>query len=702
MTKDDLEIKYLSMNKALAASFNTSLDDISEEDMTYAYPLQHDLSSEGPQYTEFEEIARGGVKKIIKVKDRKTDRSVAKAVLLDKSDRENIESFLREARLTSSLQHPNIIPIYDMGLEEDGSPYFIMEHLTGDTLADIVKKLSAGEPDYKERYSLSVLLDIFSRICDAIAYAHSQNIIHLDLKPENIHINNYGQVHVCDWGLGKILNSDSEPELYTSSPDTRPDLNILNNMTLDSQLKGTPGFMAPEQATIGGHKDKQTDIFSLGAILFFILSYKIPIQGNTLDELIQNTKDGKINSIDKKDVPESLEAITLKALQKEARDRYPSVEELSRDLDKYRHGFATSAEDAGFLTQLRLLIKRHKTTAALITFFTLISLIAGVLAFQKIDQEKNQAVEARNHAQNQQKIAEQQQQKAEESLALYLNEKELTEKQDKDIDNLLFDIASSKFITNPKKRIEILEQGIKRVSDRKTRDVFAYKIAILNFVLQNFNQTNSYLNQLVNKKNINPKLMQACKKYAKMKTDEEWLTDKELADLINFLSHTQRYEIPSLFFYHMKGSDKQNRTPEGYWPLAKAMLTIVNNYWNTEPLDRELLKVEGGYSLDLSGTRYRIFKSHSQAFGVNILEPLKLKELDLSHTPFFEFWQLGKLDLRKLNLNGCWIREISLSNLRSSKTRVIKELTIDSSLYSKKAMDSLKKHFNVIDTAKKK
>ena len=700
MTNEDLEIKYRSMNKALASSFNSSIDDISAEDLNYAFPLQSDLSSNEEQYTEHEDIAEGGVKRIIRVKDRKTDRSVAKAVLLDQTDRESIESFLREARLTSSLQHPNIIPVYDMGLDPDGSPFFIMEHLTGDTLADVIKKLAQDEQTYKERYSLSSLLDVFSRICDAMAYAHSQNIIHLDLKPENIHINNYGQVHVCDWGLGKILNTDSEPELYSAGKDTKPDLNILNNMTLDSQLKGTPGFMAPEQAKMGGHKNEQTDIFSLGAILFYILAYKVPIQGSTLEELIENTKTGKMNSIDKKEVPESLIAITYKALETEAVNRYSSVEELSRDLNKYRHGFATSAEDAGFFTQVRLLIKRNKTTTTLISFFTVISLIAGILAFQEIDKEKNQAIEAKDHALKQQKIAEQEQLKAEKSLALYLDEKKLTEKQDKNIDKLLLDIASSQFISNPNRRISILEQGLKRIKDTKKRDIFIHKLGILNFVLQNFNAAGSYFEQL-SKKKVNEKLKQVCKKYSKMKTDDEWLSDGQLAEVINHLSHTQRYEIPTLYYYHMK-TNREDRTPEGYWPLAKAMLMIVNNYWNTEPLDRELVKVKGGYSLDLSNTRYRIFKSHSQTFSVHILTPLNLKELNLSHTPFFEFWQLGKLELRELNLTGCWIREISLSNLYPFKNRIIDKIIIDSSLYDKKAMLSLKKHFNVIDVAQKK
>ena len=139
------------MNDDLAAFFNTSAADISEQDLRYAYPIQHEMLAKNEQYSEHEVIAEGGVKRIIRVTDNKTERSVAKAVLLNKPCRKSTEAFLREARLTSSLQHPNIIPLYDMGLEEDGSPYFIMEHLTGDTLATIVKKLAAGDEAYCER-----------------------------------------------------------------------------------------------------------------------------------------------------------------------------------------------------------------------------------------------------------------------------------------------------------------------------------------------------------------------------------------------------------------------------------------------------------------------------------------------------------------------------------------------------------------------
>ncbi|MCM8533647.1 MAG: protein kinase, partial [Lentisphaeraceae bacterium] len=194
MSEKEYEKTYRSMNDDLAAFFNAPDSSISAEDLQYAYPIQHDLSKPSAQYIEHELIGEGGVKRIIRVTDNKTDRSVAKAIPLKESSKEGVEAFLREARLTSSLQHPNIIPVYDMGLEPSGKPYFIMEHLTGDTLGLVIKRIAAGDEAYIKNYSLSLLLDIFASICNAIEYAHSRNIIHLDIKPENIHINSYGQV----------------------------------------------------------------------------------------------------------------------------------------------------------------------------------------------------------------------------------------------------------------------------------------------------------------------------------------------------------------------------------------------------------------------------------------------------------------------------------------------------------------------------
>ncbi|MCM8530178.1 MAG: hypothetical protein NE330_03370, partial [Lentisphaeraceae bacterium] len=500
--------------------------------------------------------------------------------------------------------------------------------------------------------------------------------------------------HVCDWGLGKVLTEEEEPEQELEQDLSKLDPDLLNTMTLNGEIKGTPGFMAPEQSTPNSVKDKRTDIYSLGALLYNMLSHELPITGSTPEELIRNTRLGNICPLKKSalDIPESLVAIILKSLNKDSVERYQSVKELRLDLDKYRHGYATSAENASFIIQSKLLIKRNKTTFSLAACFMLLLLAGTFLSFDKINNEKDIALSAKVEAQKQQK-------KAEDSLTLYINERQLTSKQGKNIDLLLNEIATSEDLVNPKEQVAILEQGLLRDYSLEQKQAFYKKLGLLNFVLQNFSLSAKYFG-LIELEGQDRMLVKVSKKYAKIKDDKKWLKDGELAEIINYLSYSQRYMIPSLFAHHMKMTRKRDRQPQIYWPLAKAMLTMINNYWNTEPLDRELVKFEDGYSLDLSHTRYRQFRSHSGTGLTSVLAPLKLKKLNLSYTPFFEFWQLGGLRLKEINLEGCWVREIDLQNITSLKKMGLLKITIDSSLYTDGAINNLEKHFTLIDTRK--
>ncbi|NQZ60352.1 MAG: hypothetical protein HRT88_23130 [Lentisphaeraceae bacterium] len=321
--------------------------------------------------------------------------------------------------------------------------------------------------------------------------------------------------------------------------------------------------------------------------------------------------------------------------------------------------------------------------------FVIFSLIAGIIAFKKINRERLLAVSAKTEAQELQR-------KSEETLALYLKERQLTEKQGEDIDELLAKIASSEDLRHPRKQIAILTQGLERKLSKSQERTFKTKLGLLHFVLQDFNSAGDVLSQLYDNKPTK-KLLKICLKYGQLKEDGTLLSDAHLADIINYLSFGQRYMIPSLYHHHMKRSSKKMRSPLQYWPLAKAMLTMVNNYWNTDPLDRELIAVEGGFSLDLSNTRYRTFRCHSESFSHNILGPLKLRELNLSDTPLFELWQLSGLKLRTINLTGCWIREIHLENYSALKNMGLEEIIIDSSLYTNESMQSLNKRFTVVD-----
>lgn len=249
--------------------------------------------------------AKGGMKQVYKVNDLRTKRPVALAALRDDSDEsnENIGRFLREARITAALEHPNIVPIYDIGLDEDGKPFFTMKFLKDQSLQKILKELTKQNPVYTKKYTFTVLLDIFMKICDAVAFAHSCKIIHLDLKPENIMIGDYGEVYVCDWGLAKLLGTVDDDTTGTINLDPTE----LNTYTLSGIIKGTPGFMAPEQIDSQfGEKDYRTDIYALGALLYSLLTFRQPFYGLSNEMILDQTLHGfprKIEDLSYRPVP---------------------------------------------------------------------------------------------------------------------------------------------------------------------------------------------------------------------------------------------------------------------------------------------------------------------------------------------------------------------------------------------------------------
>ena len=384
----------MNSNKIIKNNFSKIFDEaedlVSDKKST---PIIDSLKSENERYTDFCEHAQGGNKIIYKCHDEYTDRKVALALLKDISDSKKEETFLREGRITSLLQHPNVIPVYDMGFRKN-KPFFTMKFIQGKSLGEIIEDLRNGsEPDFTR----SQLLDIFLRICDAISYAHSHGIAHLDLKPDNICIDPHGEVYVCDWGLAIILDSSefadaSFPELdkYT--------LNSIHQdkMTIDGYIKGTPGYMAPEQT--GYTKKKKgphSDIFSLGAILYTILTHRKPFAADSLKQIIQKTIEGDFalpSSFDN-DLPSQLELICLKSLSVPLEERYASVEALKNDILAFRNGYAISAEKNSNLKILTLLIKRNKALFSLTTCALIIIITSSLYFTSHLKKSRNEALQ---------------------------------------------------------------------------------------------------------------------------------------------------------------------------------------------------------------------------------------------------------------------------------------------------------------------
>jgi serine/threonine-protein kinase len=214
------------------------------------------------------EIAHGGMGAILKGHDSELGRDLAVKILLEKYDRQPdlVRRFLVEAQVNGQLQHPGIVPIYELGMLLDRRPYFTMKLVRGRTLAALLTERPEPSQD------LPRFLKIFEQICQTLAYAHARGVIHRDLKPDNVMVGAFGEVQVMDWGLAKVLDTTGMAELAdTSAPaGTTPE-------SLAGTVVGTPAYMAPEQARGEiDHLDERCDVFGLGAILCAILTGEPP------------------------------------------------------------------------------------------------------------------------------------------------------------------------------------------------------------------------------------------------------------------------------------------------------------------------------------------------------------------------------------------------------------------------------------------
>lgn len=338
------------------------------------------LSQKVKDKYEIEEIiAQGGMKTIIRLRDKDTSRNVAMAMLTNAdADLVSQGRFVREARITANLEHPNIIPIHEIGVDVN-TPYFIMKLIEGETLLDIIEKMRANDPKYIERYTLTRLLRIYRQVVNAMIFAHARGVIHLDLSPGNILVGKFSEVLVLDWGLAQVVEQiDDEQLSNTLSLDIRERLSNTPNVAIEEGIaQGTPGYMSPEQASgVRASVDYRSDIYALGAILYTILTLRNAIKGVSIHEMLNATIEGRFiepRKRIKKHVPNSLNALVMKAMKTDPLKRYQSITEIKDELDAYLEGRATQAENASFIRHALLFCKRHvyAVTFATLLLFTL-------------------------------------------------------------------------------------------------------------------------------------------------------------------------------------------------------------------------------------------------------------------------------------------------------------------------------------------
>jgi len=321
------------------------------------------------------QLGEGGMGEVRRCADLRIGRDVAVKVIRpgDGSRSDARRRFEMEARVQGQLEHPSIVPVYDMGLMPDRTAYFTMKRVHGLTLEQIVDSLRTGDPGAVGAHSQRRLLNVFGQVCLAAAFAHSRGVVHRDLKPSNIILGEFGEVYLLDWGVAKIANAEgpgdaeSQPRQEDSPQqagdvDTRHSDSSGSERTSAGTILGTPGYMAPEQARGAIDEiDARADVYALGAILFELLTLEPLHPRTTTQRMLLATMTGANARISERapgrDVAPELEAICVRATALDPADRLASARELHEEVERFLDG----ARD---LERRREMADRHAHEAA--------------------------------------------------------------------------------------------------------------------------------------------------------------------------------------------------------------------------------------------------------------------------------------------------------------------------------------------------
>jgi serine/threonine protein kinase len=317
-----------------------------------------DLS--GTRYQLLEHIARGGMGVVYAAHDEMLDRRVALKILdAPVADSDLARRLNREARVLARLEHPGIVPVHDVGTLSDGRVFYTMKFVEGQRLDKHIEAVT----------SLPERLRLFSRICDAVAFAHARGVLHRDLKPTNVMVGAFGEVLVMDWGLAKILRGQSGKAAEDDCDATIVHLPKANDQPADAMpttqitgqgtVLGTPGYMPPEQAAGDiANVSERSDIFSLGALLRFLCA---PVALANANSPWRREK--------------ALEAICAKATENDPAKRYASVSELSADVSRYLDGLPVSARRENLLDKTARFYRRHTVPILLIAAYLIVRIL---------------------------------------------------------------------------------------------------------------------------------------------------------------------------------------------------------------------------------------------------------------------------------------------------------------------------------------
>jgi serine/threonine-protein kinase len=329
-------------------------------------------TSSGGRFRVLRLLDRGGLGEVYVAVDEELHREVALKAIQDEraADPDSRTRFLLEAEVTGRLEHPGVVPVYGLGQDDDGRPYYAMRLIRGESLKEAVARFHEAERpgrDAAEReLAFRALLGRFIDVCNAVAFAHSRGVLHRDLKPGNIMLGPYGETLVVDWGLAKAAGrADSTPRALDGT--LRPEAAAGLDSTLPDARLGTPAYMSPEQAA--GRVDLHgtaSDVYSLGATLYHLLTGRAPFEGTDVFTTLRKVQQGDFpapRAVNGR-VPGPLDAVCRKAMALRIDDRYPSPRALADDIEHWLADEVVSAYRDRTAARLARWGRRHKPAAA--------------------------------------------------------------------------------------------------------------------------------------------------------------------------------------------------------------------------------------------------------------------------------------------------------------------------------------------------
>ena len=339
------------------------------------------VHTERPRYAEVSSLGSGGMGEVKLVHDQDIDRKVALKRLYPNSDSISLARFAEEVRIVGRLEHPNIVPIHDVGIDERGQHFFVMKYVDGETLEKIIKHLAAGDPAYVSRYTHAHRLQIAIELLRALQHAHENGIIHRDLKPANIMVGRYGEVMLMDWGLAKPVSRKDTIVTPPTAEDTVVETqasSLRAHATQHGAILGTPAYMSPEQAA-GKHDslDERSDLYAIGVVLYELFTLVHPRNAKTVYELLHVVANEPISgtkmfgAFTKAGAPAGVGHALMVACAQDPKDRFASAAEMSARLAAIRDGDVPIQCHVTFLTRMSAIAVRQTQRHPLLALFLL-------------------------------------------------------------------------------------------------------------------------------------------------------------------------------------------------------------------------------------------------------------------------------------------------------------------------------------------